>query len=389
MMQRRKLKILIALTYYRPHSTGLTIHAQQVAEALARRGHEVTVVASRHSPDLPRHPVMENGVRVVRLWAPLRLSRGMVMPGFPWRLFQLMRQHDIISIHTPMLETALISLISRLTGTPVVPTHHGDLYLPDGLLNPFIIKLMHGMFSVMGSGAPCIIAYSEDYRRHSYYLKPFRDKVATVYPPVILPAPEPEQSARMRREWQLDDGPVIGFSGRFAHEKRPDLLIKSLDTVNKHYPTARIVFAGEYQINYETTWRKHRDLVAKYQSQLIFLGLLGDRQELANFYAACDVLAMPSHNDNFPLALIESMLCGTPVVMSDIYGGRVPVQVTGMGKLAKSGDAESVGDAIVSILRDREAFVKSRAFIEGIFSLEETIDRYEAIFLRHASARRG
>ena len=82
----RRLKILISLLYYYPHPTGLTYHAQLVAEELARRGHQVTVLASRQSRDLPRQPEIHNGVRIVRLWAPIRLSRGMIMPTYPWHL---------------------------------------------------------------------------------------------------------------------------------------------------------------------------------------------------------------------------------------------------------------------------------------------------------------
>jgi hypothetical protein len=69
-----KLKILICLLYYFPHRTGLTIHVQRVAEELVRRGHEVTVLTARYNQALPRDSIMHNGVRVVRLWAPIHLS---------------------------------------------------------------------------------------------------------------------------------------------------------------------------------------------------------------------------------------------------------------------------------------------------------------------------
>ena len=381
------LKILIVLTYYHPHTTGLTQHAKSLAEAMARRGHQVTVAASRHDASLPKAPQMLNGVRVVRLWAPIRLSRGMVMPTFPWRILQLMRQHDIVSIHTPMLETALISLLGRIAGVSIVPTHHGDLFLPDGWTNQLIIKMMYFLFAFMARRAPAIVGYSEDYRENSYYLRPFREKVEAIYPPVSIPAPEPGKAAALRRLWQVDDGPLIGFSGRFAHEKRPDLLIQSLAVINRDYPNARIVFAGEYEINYESTWRKHKALVEKHKEQLIFLGLLDDRQALANFYAACDVVVIPSNNECMGLAQIEAMLCGTPVVMSDIYGGRVPVQVTGMGKLSQQGDWRSIGETTMALLRERDKFVKSREFIADCFSMETTIGRYEAVLRRHAIAR--
>ena len=380
----RHLKILISLLYYYPHPTGLTYHAQLVAEELVRRGHEVTVLASRHSRELPRQPIMHNGVRVIRLWAPIRLSRGMIMPSYPWHLLRLMREHDIVSIHTPMLETALVSLMASVAGVKVVPTHHGDLFLPDGTLNDLIVKVMYSMYAFMAKRAPRIIGYSEDYRENSYYLRPFRDKVEAIYPPISIPEPDAEATEKLRRQWQNGNGPIIGFAGRFAHEKRPDLLIRALDIINRKFPDTRIVFAGEYDINYESTWRKQRALIEAYQSQLIFLGLIRDKQEMANFYAACDILVMPSNNECFGLTQVESMLCGTPVVMTDIYGGRVPVLVTGMGKLAISGDWQSIGETAVEILEKREDYIIPKDHIRACFSFEQTVDRYEAVFRKYA-----
>jgi hypothetical protein len=94
--EKRPLKILICLLYYVPHRTGYTIHVQHVAEALAARGHEVTVLCARHSKELPRDETV-NGVRIVRLWAPIRMSRGMVMPAYPIGL-----SHCPVGVHAAL-----------------------------------------------------------------------------------------------------------------------------------------------------------------------------------------------------------------------------------------------------------------------------------------------
>ncbi len=383
-----KLKILIVLLYYHPHTTGLTQYVRMLAEELVCRGHEVTVVASCHSPELPQGESELNGVRVVRLWAPIALSRGRIMPTYPWAIYRLLREHDVVNIHVPLLETALVAFLAGKAGIKLIPTHHGDLILPDSLINNMITRIMFALYKYMAKRVPCIIGYSDDYADTSYYLQPFRDKVKTIYPPVTIPVPDPAGVKRLRDKWQHNGGPLIGYAGRFVQEKRPDLLIRSLEVINGKQPNARVVFAGEFDISYEGTWQQHQDLVDRFRSQLVFLGLIHDKQELANFYAACDVLVMPSDSDCFALVQGEAMLCGTPVVMTDIAGGRVAVKLSGMGKLAKPGNARSIGETTLSVLENIDRYTQTRDFIRGIFSLEETVNQYESVFYEYARARR-
>ena len=157
--------------------------------------------------------------------------------------------------------------------------------------------------------------------------------------------------------------------------------------VRQKYPNVKLVFAGQYDITYEDTWQQSQDLVEQFREHLIFLGEIDDAQVLANFYAACDVLALTSDTECFALVQVEAMLCGTPVVMTDTPGGRVPVTKTGMGKIAPMGDAQKIGEALLDVLDNPADFQKSYEEIDAIFNLQHTVDEYEATLRKAAESK--
>jgi glycosyltransferase involved in cell wall biosynthesis len=102
------------------------------------------------------------------------------------------------------------------------------------------------------------------------------------------------------------------------------------------------------------------------------------------FLAAVDCLVVPSVNstESFGLVQVEAMLCGTPVVASDLPGVRQPVLRTGMGELVPPADAGALTEALVRVLAEPGRYVRPRAEIAGRFDPERTIDAYEALFER-------
>lgn len=373
------MKALLILTYYTPHRTGLTIHVQLVAEALVRRGHEVTVLTSRYHPDMPRDEMI-NGVRVVRLRPIMRLSRTQVMPAFPQAVWRLLGEHDVVNIHTPLPEARLVSTLARWRKKPLVVTHHGDAVLPVGWYNRLIEFAVFRVYRAAARSATAVIGYSQDYAEHSSYLRPFLNKVRVIYPPIVALSPDAAGTAAMRRQYGLEGKTVIGYAGRFVEEKRPDLLIQAIPYLVERFPDLRIVLAGEYLIRYESFYERCQLLIEKYRDQLVFLGLLPDPQAMANFYSLCDVLALPSGTECFGMVQAEAMLCGTPVVVSDTPGAREVVRVTGMGQIFPRGDIAALAAALDRVLTDRAAYVKPREEIAAAFSLERTVDGYEALF---------
>ena len=382
------LRILVCLTYYLPHRTGLTLHAARLARELAARGHAVTVLSARFRPGLAGEEVVE-GVRVVRLPAPLRLSRGVLLPSYPVALGRLLRAADVVHVHSPLPEAALVAWRARRAGVPLVITHHGDVVLPRGLANRLAGRAMRASYHVAARRAAALVAYSDDYAAHSPWLAPFAAKTTAILPPVEIPAPDGGRVAALRARLGLAGRPVVGFAGRFVAEKRPDVLLRALPALAAEHPGVVALFAGQQVIGYERFYERHRALIAAAGDRVRFLGLLADPAELAAFYAACDVLALPSETECFGLVQAEAMLCGTPVVATDIPGARVPVRLTGMGALVPPGDPGALAAALAAALRDPARLRRPAAEIAEAFSLARTVDRYETVLAaaRAASVR--
>ena len=123
------MKILTVLTYYRPHTSGLTIYAERLACAFARRGHQVTVLTTQYDKDLPRQEMM-NGVKVIRLPVLARVSKGVLAPTFGLVATRLAWENDVVQLHLPQFDAPGVAFRARMFGKPVVLTYHCDLLLP-------------------------------------------------------------------------------------------------------------------------------------------------------------------------------------------------------------------------------------------------------------------
>ena len=99
------MKILIVLTYYRPHTSGLTIYAERLANAFCEAGHQVTILTSQYEKSLPRNETI-NGIRIVRVPVLFRLSKGVIMPQFGYMASKLVAETDVIQLHLPQFDAA-------------------------------------------------------------------------------------------------------------------------------------------------------------------------------------------------------------------------------------------------------------------------------------------
>jgi len=377
------MKLLLALTYYRPHISGLTIYVERLAKALAERGHEVTVLTSRYDKSLPLEEV-KDGVRIRRVPVVFRFSKWVFMPTFPAVAWSEIRKHDLVSIHLPQAEGALLAVLAKAARKPAVLTYHCDLKMPKTWYGPIVDRIVYWDNRIAASLADGIVAYTEDFATHSPLLSKFMDKVTVILPPVVIPDPTPAGQEKILEMAGVDGKRKICFAARFAAEKGADYLMKAIEHILPEVPNAHILFAGEYKnVIGERVYQEMQPLIRKYRDYVTFLGVLSP-EEMANFFSICDVLVVASINstESFGLVQVEAMLNGCPVVATNLPGVRQPVKMTGMGEIVPIKDEVSLAKAIVKVLKNRDAYVRPKEEIRRMFSFEETISRYEELFER-------
>lgn len=379
------MHVLIVLTYYRPHTSGLTIYAERLAQGLVRAGHQVTILTSRYLHRLPGTEEI-NGVRVVRAPVLFRLSKGVIMPTFGFLAWKLAGEADVISLHLPQFDAAGVALRGRMLRKPTVLTYHCDLQLPPTPFNKVVNQVTNGMNALAGAFSHRVVAYTQDFADASPYLQRFADKLRVIPPPIELPPASPSGTAAFAKMHNPNGNrPIIGMAARLATEKGVEVLLEAFPRILERYPRARILFAGQHQDVMGEQAYAHRlaPMLYRYQNegQWKFLGVLNPLQ-MAAFYPNLDLLVVPSLNstESFGLVQIEAMIHGVPCVASDLPGVRQPVLQTGMGEIAPVGDAEELAEAMLKVLDHREHYQRPGEEIAALFSTDQTAAAYEALF---------
>lgn len=378
------MRILIVLTYFQPHKSGLTVYAVRQARALVGLGHQVTVLTSQYDRSLPREE-WDQGVRILRLPVAFRLSKGVIMPSMPVRAFQLIGESDVVNLHVPQVDAALVALIARLRKKPVVLTYHCDLKMPAGLINQLAGKAAHLANRVSANAADVIVHNTRDFAEHSLFLRDYLDKLSVIQPPIEVTLTDQDTLKAFQKRQKIEgDQCIVGMAARLAAEKGVEYLVDAMPAVLKAVPGTRVIFLGEYQhvFGEEAYMQKLLPMIEKLGDHWTFLGVVSE-EEKAAFFKVCDVLVLPSINstESFGMVQVEAMVSGTRVITTDLPGVRQPVQSTGMGQIVPVRDADALAKAIIDELTLQKG-VEDAIFrkINEFYAPETVAKAYEDLY---------
>jgi glycosyltransferase involved in cell wall biosynthesis len=186
-------------------------------------------------------------------------------------------------------------------------------------------------------------------------------------------APQPRDEARARLG--LPDTPLVVCVGRLSRQKGQDVLLDAWPLVRSRVPDARLALVGDGP--------DAEVLRARAAAGVQFAGT---RDDVVDWFAAADVVALPSRWEGMSLAMLEAMACGRPLVASDVAGAEVVV-----GAVVPPEAPGPLADALVERLLDRPRAERegrdARAVAERDHDVRRACDETAALYERVLSSR--
>lgn len=194
--------------------------------------------------------------------------------------------------------------------------------------------------------------------------------------PSALPGQETRQ--RVRAPWGFSEADfVMGHVGAFTPEKGQDIAVEAFFEVAAKIPEARLVLAGE---GHECAGRRLGPKAADAR-----IRMLGQPENLADFFAALDLYLMPSRSEGLGSSALLAMAHGLPVVAARAGGLPELVEEGRTGWLAERDSPPRLAAAIAEAASDP---ARLRAFGQNArrraedFSTDKMAERTEALYYR-------
>jgi glycosyltransferase involved in cell wall biosynthesis len=318
------MKILRSIHTLNPAVGGPIESVKQSSLVLASRGHDVEIV----SLDAPTDPWIRESSLAVHALGPGRGNYGYAPPFASW-IRERHAQYEAVIIHGIWQYSSLgVWRALRGTTTPY-------FVFPHGMLDPWfkrtyplkhLKKLLYwpwAEYRVLRDAAAVLFTSEEEKRLARESFSPYRcNEVVLNYGTAA-----PDVDLQMARRDFLDAFPQLQgkrfllFLGRLHEKKGCELLIQAFAALRNSQPDARsyhLVMAGPCA---DEGYLLHlKNLTAKAfggaEMPVTFSGMLTGNLKWGAFSGA-DAFVLPSHQENFGVAVVEALACATPVLISN------------------------------------------------------------------------
>jgi len=321
-------------------SHGVTTYYLNVIPALLRAGVDLTVCLLREP-----HPAAEKlerfGIK------PIFLSAHRMNPFVATRVAQLAKQRGCRILHAGGMKGALMARVAARVVPAQVLVHVHDHDIP-----PLPVRLLHRAFARPTDLGICVSRAVGETAEKAYYVR--HDRVRVVHNGLDLERfrqqVRPDARSRVRADLAVPaDSRVLALIGRFYVEKGHQEMIRMMPAIAARCPDVVLLLVGD------GPYRRDCESLAEQLNVQPHVRFLGQRSDVPELLAASDLLVMPSHIEGFPLAVVEALALGRPVVGYDVGGMGEAVEHGRTGELVPARSMDAFVAAVVSMLDDRVA----------------------------------
>ena len=258
---------------------------------------------------------------------------------------KLLKKWPIDLIHTHGYRADIIGLIaSRQLRVPVVSTCHG--FVPTNRR----VRLYNRIDAMLLRRFDRVVAVSERMKRDLIQEGIAEERLTVVTNVVQLPVlPQGDKRAEARRRFGISPADLVfGFVGRLSEEKGLSYLLAAAGHLLERQQPWRLLIVGDGPQKVSLEAGVHRAGLA---GHAIFAGFQNDT---GYCYAAMDAFILPSLTEGTPMALLEAMAHGLPVIASAVGGVPAVLRNDDNGLLIMPGDPGALAQAMVRIGESRE-----------------------------------
>jgi glycosyltransferase involved in cell wall biosynthesis len=335
-----------------------------LARGLVRRGYRVIAAALQARSGAVARELEGSGVTTLDLG-----MRGKADVAVLWRLVRLLRRERVGVVYTFLHHAQFLGRIAaRLARTPIV--------LSSQQIMGWETRRGEMLNRVTARWCSAVVGVSRNVARYLVQRVGIpAEKVVTIYNCVDVDAFGADtEVARPRR------GAVIGSIARLDPAKDHPTLFHAFRLVLAARPDARLVLAGA------GSERERLEALAGslgIRDSVEFLGHVGD---VRTVHDRLTLYVQSSHVEGMPVAVLEAMAAGLPVVATRVGGNEEAVLDGVSGILVPPRSAHDLADALVRLLNDPEGARRmageGRRHAKAVFSADAMVDTTEALIQR-------
>ena len=365
------MRILAWMQAYYPVIGGVQTAARQLFPALRASGHEVAVVASHFSIELPDLMFCDSiPVHRFRFQEALASKNPAALIQEIRRAAKFMTEFAPDIVHLMGFEPGTFFFLRARKSYPVpfLLTIHSEIYA--------YLSKTHGtalLKQAVTEASWITTVTALEAKRVAALLPEAAGKVSCVYQGLEQPQVEAEP---------LPSAPRLLCIGRLAPEKNFELAVRAFAALAPDFPHARLVFAGD---GTERPMLEQLVTDLGIGNQVDFLGWVPPEQIYSVMNQASAVV-LPSHTEGLPLVGVEAAQMARPLIATNVSG--VPeLVVDGVtGLLTPPGDVDAMAAAMRVVLSDRARTEQmgqaARARAAEIFSLTRMVNGFSALYER-------